>query len=306
MFELTVLGINVVLPAVVTLVALVGALLLNRAPATRQVPTGQPVSADQLVNERTRIMEFALGALVAAASSLAIWLAVALRNQWSVWHEDAWMRMPTGVALVALAAGVTSGLKLSWLVWLIRAASVLLAAHFVFPVGEAWAFLLPVKEVWLASMVASTLVGWFLIERRQSRQAAELGLGWILLLIAAAYLTSQSFLRITEPLMAVASVLGCLGLANLWSRTPPLIGTAAGPCLFALSAAVASAQFNSFIGLPDALSWFAMSTPAMAALLTQWTNKRKLVWPTLLVCLVLAVAVIGWVFFVTPSGGEDW
>ncbi len=306
MFELTVLGINVVLPAVVTLVAIAGALRLNRTFAKQQLPVDPTVPAALKGNDRTRVVDFAGRLLVAAASALAIWLAVALRNQWSLWHEDAWMRMPVGVALVALAAGVTSGLKLSWLTWLIRAAAVLLAAQVVFPVGEAWAFLLPVKHVWLASMVLSTLIGWFLVERRQARQAAGLGLGWILLLIAAAYLTSQSFLKITEPLMAVASVLGCLGLANLWSGVPQLIATAAGPCLFALAAAVASAQFNSFIGLPDALSWFAMSTPAMAALFTQWTTKRKPLWPTLLVCLLLAVAVIGWTFYLTPSGGEDW
>ncbi len=306
MFELTVLGINVILPSILTLLGVALGYRLSGAVESRH-ETERPL-------ESNRTVELVRGVCVAAASALAIWSAVALRNEWAIWHEDAWMRLPTGVALVALAAAVTTGMNFVWLAWLIRGVAVLTAALAIFPSGEAWGDLLPTKNLWLASITLSTLVAWFLMERRGSRDAAVLGLSWILLLIVAAYLTSQSFLKVTEPLMAVASVLGCLSLLSLRRGSSSWVATAVGPCLFAFSAAVASAQFNSFLGLPDALSWLAMASPGIAAALTQWTSvghsqigsRKKNLWATLLVCLLMAVAIVAWTQWALPSGGEEW
>ncbi len=299
MFELKVLAINVLLPAAAAVVGAVIALRIKGANSSQH-------------SERS--VDFVRSVPIGIATIVAIWGAVAFRNEWAVWHEDAWMRFPTGVALVALAAVVTAGLNNVWIVWLLRGGAVFVAALAVFPLGEAWEFLLPKRHIWLSTITLGTVVGWFCIERRQPLASAILGIGWILILIAAAYLTSQSFLKVTEPLMAVAAVLGCLSLLSLRRGSPQLLGVAAGPCLFASSSAIASAQFNSFLGLPDTLSWLAILAPASAAAVTDWTcasaNARgrlyQSLWLTLIVCVGLAAVIIAWTELAQPVGGEEW
>ena len=167
MFELTVLGINVILPSILTLLGVALGYRLSGAVESRH-ETERPL-------ESNRTVELVRGVCVAAASALAIWSAVALRNEWAIWHEDAWMRLPTGVALVALAAAVTTGMNFVWLAWLIRGVAVLTAALAIFPSGEAWGDLLPTKNLWLASITLSTLVAWFLMERRGSARCGCIG-----------------------------------------------------------------------------------------------------------------------------------
>jgi hypothetical protein len=311
MFELTVLGINVLLPALVTLAGGVLAWKLQRRPNLQPLPE-QP--ADREAPPTTqRGNTFLQGIVISGAAAAAVWIAFALRTQWAAWHEDAWMRLPVAVALVALSAAVTAGLTKPGWVWTVRVLAVAIASATIFPTGEAWEFLLPTRYQWLALITLSTCVGWILCHALAPQLAAILSLNWIVLLVAAAYLTSQSFLKVTEPLMAVASVLGCLSLLSLRSGAPRMVSWAAGPCLFATSAAIASAQFNSFLGLPDALSWYAMLTPALLALATYrfagsaghgGSGKYALI--CVVVALVLAATLIGWTNGMLPEGGEEW
>lgn len=289
MFELKILLINVVLPSVITVLTI---LLVRKMSVS---------ALDHTV-------------IVACGAVVAIWLAVALRTEFSFWHEDAWMRMPVGMIGVALAAILTTELRSIIAVWLVRASATLVAAYLIFPTGEVWKDLLPSQNMWIFFCVVSTLVGWFLIEQQPPRRAAVLGLSWIALFAAAAFLTSQSFLKVTEPLLAVSSVVGCLSLASLTASSTKLVAASAGPVLFALSAEVSSAQFNSYLELPNSLSWLAMSSPALAALLTQIAaRKTDSTAVTKSFCLVaicgsllLATLLVVWTQFALPVGGEEW
>jgi hypothetical protein len=272
------------------------------AKTTAETPTAPATS-----------LAFLQGLVISGATAAALGVAFGLRNGWALWHEDAWMRWPTAVVLVALAGAVTAGLTSSWLVWTLRILATLIASGVIFPTGEAWGFLWPARFQWWAVMTISTVVGWSLCHVQPPKLAAFLGLNWIVLLVAAAYLTSQSFLKVTEPLMAVASVLGCLSLFSLGGRTSQWVSLAAGPCLFATSAAVASAQFNSFLGLPDRLSWFTMATPSLLAVAAYgFTTASATRGPgryavlCLIVSLALAATVIGWTNEMLPEGGEEW
>ncbi len=247
-----------------------------------------------------------------------MWLVFGLRHGWSL--EDAWLKIPVGTALVALGslwpAGRGTALTMQLFGWTARLGLLLAAAMMVFPTGEGWEFLLPARPTWLATMIVSASAAWWLLARLTSRQAGWLGLGWIALTAASAFLTAQSFLKVTEPLLAVASLLGCFSLAALFRGRGQLLMAAAGPCLFAYASIVATAQFNSFLGLSDWLSWLSMSAPALSAgvvaLVSQVVRGRNrgewIVWlASLIGCLALAAAVVLWTLLATGGGGEsEW
>jgi hypothetical protein len=309
-FEIKILLLNVILPSAIMLTAIVIARFLHHPepPPTDGNVDGSAVLSQQ-IGTRTA------SAVVVLATVLAIWSAFALRNEFAVWHEDAWMRLPFGMTIVAVASLVTIWITATWAVAVVRLLGVLAAAFLIFPQGETWDFLLPTRTYWIGAVAGSCWAAWMLIDRRSSREAAIQGLGWIVLFAAAAFLTAQSFLKVTEPLLAVSAVIGCLSLASLLANSPRTVVFAAGPSLFTLSGAVASAQFNSFLGLPDMLSWLAMSTPAISACVS-WpflknpapgrTLKKSYVVACVISCCLLAGVIVAFTAQLAGGGGEDW
>jgi hypothetical protein len=267
--------------------------------------------------------------LLVVAAVVAIWLALALRVEEALawWPEDAWTRLPLAIGAVGLGAIAANWLPARWKLgaWLLRATALWLATRMIIPTGEAWEFLQPSLPVWTLVLVLGPLLAWCLIERLPSRSAGVLGLSWILCVAAAAFL-SKDFLRVTEPMLAIASVLGCVSIGTLLSGRSEWIATVAGPCLFGSGAAVASFQFNSFLGLPDALSWLAIVAPAVAALVTlrlpsqaqldapsqvagqsqpnALTSPRSLLL-TVGACLILAIVVVVWTIVAGGAGGAE-
>jgi hypothetical protein len=265
--------------------------------------------------EETGVQRLA-ASLSAIVAAVAIWAAFAVRNDFSWWHEDAWMRIPLATGLVAMASGVTTWISNRWVQWLIRAIAVGCASLLIFPQGEAWEFLQADRTAWLTILCVSCLAAWIGATHRSEMMSGLLALGWIPILAASAFLTSQSFLKVTEPLLAISSVLGWFGIAALWPKFPRLMPAVAGPCLFAASACIASSQFNSFLGLPNLLIWYTLATPAIAAILT-WLP-RGLHKPehakfvsrmitVLVICCALAISIAVWTAWLTSGGGEeDW
>ena len=301
MFELKILAANILLPIAILTCTLWGlriVALRNRFPQ----PTGLQLATSLLI----------------LSSMLALWLALVLRVEvaraW--WPEDAWARVPVAFCIVGLASIVSVWISIKPIFWTVRAVGLLLAAIAIIPRGEAWEFLRPMIGIWVAVLVISSFLGWLLIERLPGKSAGVLGLGWIACVAAAAFL-SKDFMRVTEPLLAVACILGCASLATLRTGRTNLIDGVAGPCLFGSGAIVASAQFNSFAGLPDALSWLAISSPAIAALATFVVpNKRmddkapgrRSSTLIIIACATVAVSVVLWT--IIASGGlsteEAW
>lgn len=271
-----------------------------------QDSSSEPVPAEQW-----------MGALAAV---LAIWSAYALRNGLVLVAEDRWLRIPLAVTVVgipgALAAHLPNPAK-----WAVKTLAVVCAAMLVFPTGEAWDFLQETKIQWIAAMAAGCLIAWSLLNQRNAPRAGILALGWIASLVAAAFLTAQSFMRVTEPMLAIASVFGIMGFAAIWQHRSQLLLGAAGPSLFAMAAGLASAQFNSYLGMSDRLTWLAMLAPATAALLSHPFRERSgtdaSATPatargkyqsviTIILCLILAAAVIGWTQVAAGVGEEEW
>ncbi len=230
------------------------------------------------------------------------------------------------VAIVGLAAMCSTWIpsKFKLIIWLTRAITLWVATKTVIPTGEAWDFLQPNIPTWTFVMVLGPLLGWWLIERLPTGTAATLGLSWILCIAASAFL-SKDFLRITEPMLAIASVLGCVSIGTWFTKRAELVGAVAGPCLFGSGAAVASFQFNSFLGLPDALSWFAIVAPALAALVTLAVRRKgahqtaenlvanesshsiRAILSIVAACLVVSTTVVVWTLIASSggAGGEE-
>ena len=313
MLELKILAANVLLPLAIMTATLGLLRWAQRRRADRQ-PSPQPIAAPAPA-VATSLAERQAATLLILMGTAAIWLAFGLRVGFAWWPEDAWARIPVAIGIVGVGSicGVWS--PNAWLAWTVRGAGVLLASWVVIPTGEAWEFLQPSLPVWVGVLVVSPLLAWWLLERREDRQAGVLGLGWILCLAAAAFL-SKDFLRVTEPILAKAVVLGCASLATLVSARRELVSAVSGICLFGCGAAIANAQFNSFLGLPDGLSWLAIASPALAALISHpFSSTRRTAEPprkrqllvAVLACLLMAICVVVWLSIASgPVGESEW
>jgi hypothetical protein len=142
-----------------------------------------------------------------------------------------------------------------------------------------------------------------------------MGFAWITCFAAAAFLTAQSFMKVTEPLLAISAVIGCFAIAVLVTGKQGLLPGAAGPCLAAFGAAVANAQFNSYLGLSDYLSWLAIFSPAWVALCAlPWIARRPPAdaknWPAALAtaigAAIVVAAVVVWTQLAAGGGEEEW
>ncbi|MCR9295490.1 MAG: hypothetical protein NXI32_22460 [bacterium] len=317
MFELKILFFNVVIPSLIAVTAVLWAGWLKRRRSTTQglvgdqhktdVETQTSPSSSTLASNAA--LQFAAGAL---ASSVAVWLAFATRNQFQLWSEDSWLRVPLASLLVGVVAACSAGLpRLKWLFCLLAVAA---ASWLVFPRGEAWTDLQKEQWFWLASIFVGCSLAWIPLSLRSAANAGVQALAWIPCVAALAFLTAQSFMRVTEPLLAVASIFGVFGIGAIWIQARQLLLGAAGPALMAMVAAGANAQFNSFLGLPNLLTAFAISAPAMAAIATQLipgkSNQTRstvsYIVFCLIVCVVLAAVVIVWTQMLAGGGEEEW
>lgn len=310
MFPLKIVLANVLVPMVVASVSILTAKLSGRSGVER-------IEDDsQVVSRKGQPLRDALIGAVAAV--LAIWLAFGLRNGFAFYpEEDAWMRIPFATLLVAISVLLTAPLHGLWR-WAIRLGFAAFASWTVFPTGEAWEFLLTSRFYWIAALTISSLIGWLGIETRSPRASGILALAWIPCFAASAFLTAQSFMKVTEPLLAVSSVVGCFGLAAIVSRRSELIHNAAGPCLMASVAAIANAQFNSYLGLSDLLSGLAMFAPAIVALASfPFVSRRESptaaafsgvmgIMVTLSASLIVSAAIVVWTQIASGGGEEQW
>jgi hypothetical protein len=315
--ELQILAANVLLP--------IGVMLLALA-ATRWLPGRIRNEGPELASEAS--ISPGANVLLVFASVASIWLAFGVRVDFALWPDDVWARMPQAVAIVGAASILTIWLsaKTPWpklSASLINACGLAAAALVVFPTGEAWEFLIPRKNAWLALLVLGPWVAWWCADQLAGKRAATLGFGWILCIAASAVLSSD-FIRVTEPMLAMAAVVGCASLACLRIQHAQYVATVATPSIFGMSAATANAQFNSYADLPDPLFWCAIALPAFAALIAMTVLRTPLpksarrtpdegpigwkrVILMLAVCLIFAICIVAWKLLVSnASGGEDW
>ncbi len=310
MFELQVLLSNLVAPSIVVLF---GWLVCRSLPRDRAL----------------RVLPYVL----TACSGLAIWLALAVRNGFSWWPEDAWQKVPIAALIVAGAAvidelfrakpyvesavvptGASSrptNLSLSAISQLIAIAlAVALAAWLIFPRGDAWAELQSQQNQWCTVVTLAASFAWWGVAGCQPRVAATVGLATIPLLIASAFLTSLSLMKVTEPLIAVASVLGCCSLIDLRLSGRRSLPIMIAPSLFAMSGFVAHASFQSYLNLPRTLYFLAMLSPAIVALaarVSQRKSARLAIGVTVGLALVLAATVSVWTYVAGDVGAEaEW
>ncbi len=156
MFELQILFGNVVAPAAVLLFSWLACAALPAPHRSRLTPL-----------------------VLAASSSVAIWIALAARNGFAWWPEDAWQKIPIAALLVSATAIIAALLRsppltadptfkaeqsnqagplaspkalrtttTSIVQWIAMAAAALVAAWLIFPRGETWAELQSEQNQW--------------------------------------------------------------------------------------------------------------------------------------------------------------
>lgn len=268
--------------------------------------------------------------MVAAGSGLAICLALAIRNGFSWWPEDAWKKVPIAaliVTCVAILADLMRAVPLlnsttvsaeelsrrsspsvpAYVRLIAIAIAVASAAWLIFPRGDAWSELQSQQGWWCVVITLAASLAWWGIAGCRSPVAITVGLATIPLLIASAFLTSLSIMKVTEPLIAVATVLGLSSLIDLRhnDRALPIV---IAPTVFAMSGFVAHANFQSYLNLPRTLYFLAMLSPAIIALaarMAQRKSTRFAIGITVVLALMLAVAIGTWAYIAGEVGSAD-
>ena len=322
MFELKILLCNVVVPSAIAL----GVVLLSRwrrravtAIAGTETDDNEPSPSEASHKSSKQADNSDLfdrfGFMAGAATSVVgIWLAFSLRNGFELWAEDSWLQIPLATGIVGLTGLLASSVgRFAWQLPVIVAG--VLASQLVFPTGENWADLADERIYWSSLLSIAPAAAWLLIPK-DPKTAGLMSLGWIPCVAALAFLTAQSFMRVTEPLLAVASIFGVFGIGALCFGLRSTLQGAAGPTLFAMAAAGANAQFNSFLGLPNTLTALAISSPAMVAVIYRLCSlfgSRKSVSQKsldlafiVLTCIALAAVVVIWTQLAAGGGEEEW
>ncbi len=321
MFELQILFGNVFVPA---LLVIVSAIASQFTPAI----------------SRARFTPFVL----AVASGIAICSAMAIRNGFAWWPEDAWQRVPIASLFVTVVAiGIaalgnrgdstkdsasdsgssavgnqaesnanlnSNSSPLAIVQWFAISVAAFIAAWLVFPSGESWAELQSQRLQWCSVIALAASLAWWGIVGCHSSVATTVGFATIPLLIASAFLTSLSIMKVTEPLIAVATVLGICSLLDLRKKVRRSLPMLFAPTLFATAGFLAHANFQSYLGLPRTLYFLAMLSPAIVALaarMAQRKSTRFAVALTICLAILLAAGVAAWTYVAGDVGAEpEW
>lgn len=319
MFELQILFGNVFVPALLVIVSSIASQFLPAPSRTRFTPL-----------------------ILTVTSGVAICSAMAIRNGFAWWPEDAWQRVPSAALFVTAAAvGIatlvnrsgsaidssvgegegedraesTASLSsnaspLAIVQWFAIAVVAFIAAWLVFPSGESWAELQSQRFLWCSVIALAASLAWWGIVGCQPGVAITVGLATIPLLIASAFLTSLSIMKVTEPLIAVATVLGICSLLDLRKKVRRSLPMLFAPTLFAMSGLIAHANFQSYLGLPRTLYFLAMLSPAIIALaarMAQRKSTRFAVVLTICLALLLSAGIIAWTYVTGDVGAEpEW
>ncbi len=299
MFELQILFANILVPAII---------FVSAYAVTLQLPNSMRAQFQPPV--------------VAMSGALALWLAFALRNGWSLWPEDVWQRIPVASLLVAVVTAVTeiflhprgiqaeageaisapeqrerksfAGLEI--MIWLLRAVAIAQAALIIFPTGESWVELQSMRRWWIGVITVGVSFGWYSISRCRTNVAPIVGFALIPWTVAAAFLISQSFMKVTEPMLAIATLLALASLFDWKRRTACFLNTISGVTLFTAAAAIAQGQFYSYLDLPRNLYAIAILTPlliALAARLGQLRSTRVGQAMAIVISLALTAVLLG-------------
>jgi len=317
-FELQILFGNVVSPAAVLLISWLACAALPAPHRSRLTPL-----------------------VLAASSGVAIWTALAVRNGFAWWPEDAWQKVPIAALIVSALAivaelfspqavqseqadkipiadkeAVASPNSLrrssaaSIVQWLVITVAAVAAAWLIFPRGDTWAELQSEQNQWCLVIGLSVSLAWWGISGCRPPVAIAVGFATLPLLIASAFLTALSIMKITEPLIAIATVIGLCSFIDLrltGRRSLPIIFA---PTLFAMTSFIAHANFQSYLGLPRTLYFLAMFSPAIVALIARMTQRkstRVAIAATICMALILAAAMAGWTYVAGDVGAEpEW
>ena len=341
MFELQILFGNIVAPA---------AILLFSWLACAAIPA----------THRSRWTTVVLG----LSSSIAIWTALAVRNGFAWWPEDAWQKVPIAALIVlfttiiaelfrskllqpdvteqnsfeqnssneananpvvinkpaALPNSVHPTSTASIVQWIAITVGALAAAWLIFPRGDSWAELQSEQNQWCLVIALSASLAWWGIAGCRPVVAITVAFATISLLIASAFLTSLSIMKITEPLIAVATVIGLCSLIALrlgglkassqHPHRPSLLPMMLAPTLFTKASFIAHASFQSYLGLPRTLYFLAMLSPAIVALVARMSQRKSTgvaIAATISVALILAASLAAWTYVAGEVGAEpEW
>lgn len=312
MFELQILLGNVVAPAAVLLISCL---------ACRALPQGI----------RGRAVPFVL----ATSSSFAIWVAVTIRNGFAWWPEDAWQKVPVAALIVTVVAVIaellrskpsscaaheparttnprttnprTNSSTAAIVQWIAISSAAGCAAWLIFPRGDTWAELQSQQNQWYIVLSLAAGLGWWGVAGCRPPVASTVGLATIPLLIASAFLTALSILKITEPLIAVATMLGLCSLIDFRLRGRRSLPIMIAPALFAMSGFIAHANFQSYLNLPRTLYFLALFSPAILGLVARMSQRKSTrfaIGVTIVNALLLSLAIGTWAYIAGEAGSE--
>ncbi len=264
MFELTVLLANLIVPATI-MVAAIGLAWRMKQPS------------------------IACCMVLGTSAAIAIAVAYGLRNGFAIWPEDAWQRIPLATLMVGIIgstrAHIAPARSIPYLLNLVALVGIALAATYVvLPSGEGWEELAKSALKWYALFLVAMVTAQCLIDCLPSRAVGWFGLALIPWTMISAYLCSESFVKVTEPIIAVATTIGLGSLANLRKTDSHAVRSILAPALFTVFAGLAHAKFYDFADTPEWYYQLLVVTPSLMAAVTLLIvliarNRRKIISP---------------------------
>ena len=276
---------------------------------------------------RSRAVPFVL----AVCSCLAIWVAIAVRNGFAWWPEDAWQKVPVAAIIVTAVAMMVELFRPKQTLCSVEEASsaahlqplrsapalarcvaiaiaAATAAWLIYPRGETWAELRSQQNQWCIVITLAASFGWWGIAGCRPSVASTVGLATIPLLIASAFVTSLSIMKVTEPLIAIATVLGLCSLLDLRLTDRRSLPMMFAPTMFTMSGFIAHASFQSYLQLPKTLYFLAMLSPTIVALVARMTQRKSTgfaIGASILLALLLSTAIGSWGYIAGEVGTEE-
>ncbi|QDT06067.1 hypothetical protein K227x_44740 [Rubripirellula lacrimiformis] len=257
-FEQSIVVGNVVVPALIGLVACVIAALISGR--TSAAPNG---IADATSPLRPRSLIAA--AVIAIGWLAAVTVSMSMRQGWQWWPEDAWRQAVwpllawTVWGIAATAPQVRSKPEYWILAGLLAGVTALRAM----PADESWADTFPFHRTWMMAILASCLVNIRIVDRVSQRGGSR----WSLLIALAALggpmaLAASAYASLSEWAMSIIVATAVIAIAGIafaripaWVVAPATLASAAG--------LVAAGRFYSYEEHPTWLFGLLLFGPAI-------------------------------------------
>jgi hypothetical protein len=231
--------------------------------------------------------------VVAGGWWIAVAVALAARQGWQWWPEDAWRQAvwPLLAWTVLFSGAASQQLHRPW-VWVLAGALASATALIAMPSGDEWSDTYDLHRVWMCAVAISCLLNGFAISC-MARHGAE---RWVLLVALTApagslLLAGSAYGSLAEWTLAIIFATICVAV---WGMFPASMHewVVAFPVLAAAASVTAAARFYTYEEIPHWVYGAALYGPTLIAIVDSSIRGRA-TWLRITVSGLVSLALLG-------------